>query len=1034
MRFNPTIGQRTTFAFSMMILLVLAASGTALIYSHVTESNIVRIRHGDELINDASDLKNKWLGVVASVDHMLVTRQSSLIEYKLNGQLDAFQNALKLFIGKSGLVDDSAVKAYASAVDRMHSQSTELDEIIHTFKFASSHGEWAKAQIIRHLELASLQRRFEDDLGFCTKAIEASVNVLMAESVQHQKQIWSAVVSVTALAVILAITAGILSIVHISRPINTLARIARAIRDGDLSRRADISGHGEIGDLADDFNAMTEKLGQTLLDLGDSEERFRKMMESLPIAIALSDLDGNITYINTKFKDSFGYALEEISTLDGWWPRAYPDKDYREKVSADWIKAVEEAAATGEDIKVQEWTVTCADGSHREIEFRHTPIGVTGVTTMVDITEHKRAQREIRASEERFRQLSDAGWEAIIIHDHGKVLQVNQQFYDMFGYSESEIIGKQAYATIVAPESLKMIRDRVDEGDLSPYEAVGLKKNGDRIDMEIRARTLDFHGRDTRMAAIRDVTEKKRSERELAETKALFESVMEQSPIPMAVASYPDMILRVVNPACQEQLGIEDEPPLVGMELLKMRQTWKDYTLEGDLIPVDELPLAKALAGEISDKVEIKAVRKDGSERWHYVSGAPIFNDQGELIAGHIAFPDITDRKRAEQELLALRNYLENIVDSMPSVLVGVDADGIITQWNRAATEATGLTFDDAQGRLLTDALPEMALEIERIKEAIKTRSTWEDSKRSRMVDGEELYEDVTIYPLIANGVTGAVIRVDDITPRVRIEEMMIQTEKMMSVGGLAAGMAHEINNPLGIILASTKNITKRLSANGKKNRQVAEECGIDLTKLETYIGKRGIADNFDWIQQAGARAAHIVSNMLDFSRKSDAEMEKQAINALLDTTVDLVFNDFSIRDFYDITRINFVRDYEDNLPEIQMFRVEIEQVLLNLLKNSIQALAEMGDDQPDPRITLKTGQAGGYVFVEIGDNGPGMDEETRKRVFEPFYTTKEIGVGTGLGLSVSFFIVTKNHNGEFQVESEPGKGSRFTIVLPTNS
>jgi signal transduction histidine kinase len=155
-------------------------------------------------------------------------------------------------------------------------------------------------------------------------------------------------------------------------------------------------------------------------------------------------------------------------------------------------------------------------------------------------------------------------------------------------------------------------------------------------------------------------------------------------------------------------------------------------------------------------------------------------------------------------------------------------------------------------------------------------------------------------------------------------------------------------------------------------------------------------------------------------------------MHALMDKTVELAANDYDLKKKYDFRHIELVRDYAPDLPGIHCTPTEIEQVLLNLLKNSAQAMAGRPKDSTEPpRITLRTRLQHDKVCIQVLDNGPGMDEETRKRVFEPFFTTKSVGEGTGLGLSVSYFIITTNHGGSFTVDSEPGKGACFTILLP---
>jgi len=279
----------------------------------------------------------------------------------------------------------------------------------------------------------------------------------------------------------------------------------------------------------------------------------------------------------------------------------------------------------------------------------------------------------------------------------------------------------------------------------------------------------------------------------------------------------------------------------------------------------------------------------------------------------------------------------------------------------------------------------------------------------------------------------GTVAVMEDVTERVRIQEMMVQTEKMLSVGGLAAGMAHEINNPLASILQALQVVIRRLDPDMPANVKVAGEVGVDLHAVQAYIHKRGLTEFLEGIHDAGVRAARIVTNMLGFARKSVGDYEECRLDELLDKTVELAGGDYDLKKQYDFRQIEIVRDFDPDLGPVQCQAMEIEQVFFNIIKNAAQALneSEREAQSAPPRITLRTRRVDGMAVAEIEDNGPGMPEEIRKRVFEPFYTTKSIGVGTGLGLSVAYFIVSQNHKGSITVESTPGIGTTFRVLLP---
>lgn len=399
---------------------------------------------------------------------------------------------------------------------------------------------------------------------------------------------------------------------------------------------------------------------------------------------------------------------------------------------------------------------------------------------------------------------------------------------------------------------------------------------------------------------------------------------------------------------------------------------------------------------------------------------------------------EIGERKRSETELQELRGYLSNIVDSMPSMLIGVDNECLITQWNLEAEKVTKITRAEANGKLLSHVLPCMAGDIERIKGSIDERKAQKDSRVTLEIGGEKRITDITIYPLVTSGADGAVIRLDDVAERVRLEEIMVQTEKMMSVGGLAAGMAHEINNPLAGMMQSVQVVQNRFSEELQKNCDIAIECGITLQAINDYLQRRDIPKMLSSIIDSGARAARIVDNMLSFSRKSASRFIPLDLKELMDRTIELAANDYDLKKKDDFRKIEIIKVYSEDVEPVRCDSTTIQQVFLNLLKNAAQAMSPhtlqsniTGGIPIKPTITVRIFQGEGCVKVDIQDNGIGMDEDTCKRIFEPFFTTKNVGVGTGLGLSVSFFIIKENHKGTIEVTSSEGRGSTFTLTLP---
>lgn len=477
-----------------------------------------------------------------------------------------------------------------------------------------------------------------------------------------------------------------------------------------------------------------------------------------------------------------------------------------------------------------------------------------------------------------------------------------------------------------------------------------------------------------------------------------------------------------INPAGEQKTGYTKEE-IIGKDWWKLFYSGDEYQQVKKI--VNEIG-----RGEIIDH-EMSLICKNG-EKINIVWNSYTKIDENTNKVEIIGFGnDITHRKQVELDLRKAQNYISNIIDSMPSLLIGVDMNGKVTQWNKTAEKTTGISANEAQGKTLPDVFPQMALEMEKIKESIQTCVTNSEQKRPRLSKSGTLYEDVTIYPLVANGADGVVIRIDDVTEQVRLEEMMIQSEKMVSIGGLAAGMAHEINNPLGVMMALAQTIERRFSKEVKRNCLIAEQVGIDLDKVNEYMERRDIHSYLKGIREAGRRAARIVRNMLDFSRKSESLYIECNVTLMLDKAIDMASSDYDLKKKYDFRSIQIDRKYDTELPAIKVIETEIEQVFLNLFKNAAQAMAEKTFDDKSPKITIRTLLEEDWIRIEVQDNGPGIDNMTQKRVFEPFFTTKNVGTGTGLGLSVSYFIIAKNHKGEFFVESSPNTGTKFIIRLP---
>jgi len=392
---------------------------------------------------------------------------------------------------------------------------------------------------------------------------------------------------------------------------------------------------------------------------------------------------------------------------------------------------------------------------------------------------------------------------------------------------------------------------------------------------------------------------------------------------------------------------------------------------------------------------------------------------------------EVQVRSKIEKKLTGFQNYLNSIIDSMPSALIALDEQLYVTQWNQEASALSGTRLDEALNQPIFLAFEPLKPFLPQLKQTVEQHTVAKIERVTWVKDDEPRHYALTFYPLMGGAGRGVVIRIDDITQRLSLEEMMVQSEKMLSVGGLAAGMAHEINNPLGAILHNVQNIRRRLSPDLPKNLELAEQAGIELDTVNQYLQAREVPQLLDGIQQAGARAAKIVTHMLSFSRRSTRQMAPCDLPALIDQAVEIAGNDFDLAIGFDFKGQAIIRQFDPALGPVPGTANELEQVLLNLLKNAAQAIHQRADDSEPGRIILRTRLNPPWAEIQVEDNGIGMSESVRKRTFEPFFTTKEIGQGTGLGLSVSYFIITNNHKGQMEVQSALGQGTCFTLRLP---
>ncbi|MFH1139569.1 MAG: PAS domain S-box protein [Pseudomonadota bacterium] len=642
-----------------------------------------------------------------------------------------------------------------------------------------------------------------------------------------------------------------------------------------------------------------------------------------------------------------------------------------------------------------------------------------------DITERKKAETALLAKTRELEAFFNCALEMLCIVDfRGRFRRFNREWTKALGYEPAEF-EKMQFMELVHPDDVETTLEKIEE--LKAQKPVLAFSNRNRCkDGSYRwFEWRSYPQGDLVYAAARDMTEHKKAEDELAAQKAFLQKIIDADPNFIFVKDRESRFV-LVNLAVAEVYGASRPEELIGRSDAHFnRQEGEVGHFHLDDLEVIEQKKEKFIPDE-------KITAADGRVLWLQTAKRPLIEPDGSCFRLLGVSADITGRKQAEEELRRLRNFLSNIIDSMPSVLIGVDPKGKVTQWNHWAELETGVPAPRAAGRSIDEVFPRLAPLLDKVHEAMQERRSHHESNRVGRRESETKFEDVTIYPLVANGVEGAVIRLDDVTDRVRLEEMMVQSERMLSVGGLAAGIAHEINNPLAGIMQNAQMLEKRLMDDLPANRRAAEEAGTSLAAIRAYMDARGVVNMLGNINESGRRAASIVKNMLGFARRGENVIQRYNMAEIVDQALELARADFSLKNKYDFKKIEIIREFDHPLPMVPCERNKIQQVLLNLFKNGAEAMsAGLAEGAASPRIVIRLKNQNDAIQMEIEDNGPGMDEKTRRRVFEPFFTTKPVGKGTGLGLSVSYFIITENHGGALGVESSPGHGAKFLINLP---
>ncbi len=640
--------------------------------------------------------------------------------------------------------------------------------------------------------------------------------------------------------------------------------------------------------------------------------------------------------------------------------------------------------------------------------------------TARDVTETNRAEQTMRESEERFRAIFDNTQDGIILaDDRMRFLMVNKTICAMLGYTEHELIGKSV-KDIHPADSIEVVKGMFSallNGDISVAPNITVKRrDGSLFITDIHATPFTLEGDHYIAGFFRDVTERNRMIEALKDSEVHYRAVIDASPMGMhfyRVKEGEEPIFTGYNPAAEKILGIEHE------RFMNLGITAAFPGLAGTEVP--DRYLRAALRGELWHNEQIE-YRDE-----HIVGAFDVYAFQIRHGLMAAMFSDITERKKLEHELNAQRVLVDRIMETNPVCIVMVDAAGRITFANSTAEKVLGLTKTDITDRTYNDPawkitaidgspLPDEALPFQRVMRS--GQPIFDFRHAIEWPNGRRVSLSINGSPLAGRDgkPVGVVFAINDITDRLqaeeehqKLEEHVLQAQKMDSIGRLASGVAHDLNNLLTPIIGYADYFLTR----------PADSAG-DLTRVF-----RGIFD-------AAERARTLTRQLLAFGRKQALEMELLDLNEVIGSMKTLLS-----RTLRENIRVSY--RLAPGPAVIRADHTQIDQIIINLATNAQDALPNGGDigiatcEVEIDKTAVLAGSApapGSYVVLSFEDNGQGMDNETLLHIFEPFFTTKAKGMGTGLGLATVYGIV-KQHSGSIHAYSEPGGGTVFRVYFP---
>jgi len=642
----------------------------------------------------------------------------------------------------------------------------------------------------------------------------------------------------------------------------------------------------------------------------------------------------------------------------------------------------------------------------REEDERFVKLISSVVAQLGQIVQRKRLEESLRASEERFRSLVQSANDAIVLaDDRGSIVSWNKGAQAIFGYRDEEVLGKPL-ATLM-PERYReahrkgMMRFRATGESRvigKTIELHGLRQDGSEFPLDLSLASWKTGAGTFFSGIIRDITERKQAEEALRQAEQKYRAIYENAAEGIFQTT-PEGRYISVNPALARMYGYSSPEELT--------ESVDDIGHILYVSPERRTEFKRLIEAEGSvEGFEYEVYRKDGSRIWLSENARAVRDASGAVIYYEGAVQDITERKRVEERLLEQADIINR---AQNAIIIRNFEDECITFWNKGAEQLYGWSAKEAVGKPIGELIFADAKDREAPLKLLISTGEFHGEIKHCARDGREVVVDSRVT-LIRNddGTPRSVLGINtDITERKKLEMQLLRAQRLESIGTLASGVAHDLNNILTPILMCAQTLRGDLA---DEDRQSA----ISL------------------IEESAQRGAGVVKQVLTFARGIEGERVLIKSSHLIEETIDIARQTFP-------KSIELSSNYSEDLWSIEGDPTQLHQVLLNLCVNARDAMPNGGsltlaaenftaDEHyaamaPDAKV-------GPYVVLRVSDSGAGMTRATIDKIFDPFFTTKEVGKGTGLGLSTTLGIV-KSHGGFISVYSEIGKGTTFKLFLP---